>query len=197
MESKMRLVLICFVLIAAFVTPASAHPSMMSAMSFAAGVAHPLSGLDHIAAMVAVGLWAAAQGNRALWVWPLTFVAVMLIGGAMGLAQIALPFVEPGILASVIVLGLMVALAVDLPLWGGAALISVFALLHGHAHGTEVAHNLNGLEYVAGFALATGLLHAVGIGAGLTLQRVALGRFSRVAGAVCVAIGAALWTGVA
>ena len=101
-----------------------------------------LSGLDHITVMVAVGLWAALKGGRALWVWPASFVGVMLIGAALGMAHVPLPFVEPGILASVVALGLLVALAVDLPVAAGAAIVGVFALLHGHAHGTEVAEKL-------------------------------------------------------
>ena len=143
---------------------AFAHPGHGAAASFAAGVAHPLSGLDHIAVMVAVGLWAALKGGRALWVWPAAFVGMMLIGGALGMAHVAVPFVEPGILASVVALGLLVALAVDLPVATGAAIVAVFALLHGHAHGTEVAETLSGIEYMAGFALATATLHVVGIG---------------------------------
>lgn len=192
----MRLIPTCIALTAAFVMPASAHPGISSAVSFAAGVTHPLSGLDHIAAMVAVGVWAAVKGNRAFWAWPLTFVAVMLIGGVLGLTQIALPFVEPGILASVVVLGLVVALAVDPPVWVGAAIIGLFALLHGHAHGAEVAHTVNGLEYVAGFSLATAMLHAIGIGLGLTLQRAAPDPANRIAGAICAAVGVGLCAGV-
>ena len=192
----MRPILICTVLIFAFVTPATAHPGIVSAMSFAAGVAHPLSGLDHLAAMVTVGMWAAVRSKSALWVWPLTFVAVMLVGGVLGLAQIPLPFVEPGILASVVVLGLMVALAVDPPVWAGAALIGVFALLHGHAHGAEVAHNVNGLGYVAGFVLATAVLHAIGVGLALTLQRLAPGPVNRHVGVLGVAVGLGLSAGV-
>ena len=88
-----------------------------------------------MAVMIAVGLWAALKGGRALWVWPCAFVGVMLIGGALGMTHVPVPFVEPGILASVVALGLLVALAVDLPVWLGAVVVAVFALLHGHAHG--------------------------------------------------------------
>lgn len=192
----MRFVLICMGLILAFVMPASAHPTVGSAVSFTAGLAHPFGGIDHITVMVAVGLWAALKGKSALWVWPMTFVAVMLAGGALGLAHIAMPLVEPGILASVVVLGLMVAFAVDLPVWAGAAIIGVFALLHGHAHGAEVADTMNGLEYMAGFALATATLHTIGIALALTLQRAGSNPVNRLAGAVCVAVGVGLCAGV-
>ncbi|PZV34572.1 HupE/UreJ family protein [Mesorhizobium kowhaii] len=192
----MRLISTCIVLTAAFVMPASAHPSIGSAVSFAAGVAHPLTGLDHVTAMLAVGLWAAVKGQHALWAWPLTFVAVMLIGGVLGLTQIYLPLVEPGILASIVVLGLMVAAAVNPPVWVGAAIIGLFALLHGHAHGAEVAHTVNGLEYIAGFALATATLHVVGIGLALTMQRAAPDPVNRFAGVICMAVGVGLCAGV-
>jgi urease accessory protein len=177
-------------------SPAFAHVGVGSTASFAAGVAHPLSGLDHIAVMVAVGLWAALKGGRALWVWPAAFVGVMLVGGALGMAHVPVPFVEPGILASVVAVGLLVALAVDLPVAAGAAVVAVFALLHGHAHGSEVAENVGGMEYVAGFALATATLHGVGIGFALTMQRAQLRPLIRVAGALCVLVGVGLYTGV-
>ena len=176
--------------------PAFAHVGVGSTASFAAGVAHPLSGLDHVAVMLAVGLWAALKGNRALWVWPATFVIVMLIGGALGMAHVPVPFVEPGILASVVALGLMVALAVDLPVWLGAVVIGVFALLHGHAHGSEVAESVSGAEYMAGFALATASLHAAGIAFALLMTRMHWRAVIRVAGAACLAVGAGLWAGV-
>ncbi|MCW5691198.1 MAG: HupE/UreJ family protein [Pseudolabrys sp.] len=180
--------------------PAFAHVGHGATESFAAGIAHPLSGLDHMAVMVAVGLWAALKGGRALWLWPATFVGVMLIGGALGmsgsLAHVALPFVEPAILASVVAFGILVALAVDLPLWVGAAIIGAFAVFHGHAHGAEVAEDIGGLEYMAGFALATASLHALGIGFALFAARHSLRPLVRVAGAVCVAVGAGLYTGV-
>jgi urease accessory protein len=186
-------------LLALGANPAFAHPGHFGVSSFAAGVAHPLSGIDHIAVMVAVGLWAALKGGRALWAWPSAFVGVMLIGGALGMSHsldVALPLVEPGILASVVVLGLMVALAVDLPVAAGAALIGAFALLHGHAHGSEVAENIGGLDYMAGFAVATATLHLVGIGFALSMQRASLRPAIRIAGAVCVLIGGALCGGV-
>jgi urease accessory protein len=177
-------------------SPALAHVGVGSTASFSAGVAHPLSGLDHMAVMIAVGLWAALKGGRALWIWPVAFVGVMLIGGALGMAHVPVPLVEPGIFASVVALGLMVALAVDLPVWLGTVIIGAFALLHGHAHGSEVAENIGGAEYMAGFALATASLHLVGIGFALAMARAHWRPVIRVAGAVCVAIGAALYAGV-
>jgi urease accessory protein len=182
-------------LLALAASPAFAHVGIGSTASFAAGVAHPLAGLDHITVMVAVGLWAALKGQRALWVWPATFVGVMLVGGALGMAHIALPLVEPGILASVVALGLLVALAVDLPVLVGALVIGLFAIFHGHAHGAEVTENVGGLEYMAGFALATASLHAIGIGFALVMQRASLRPIIRAAGAVCVLIGAGLYAG--
>jgi urease accessory protein len=128
-------------------------------------------------------------------VWPCAFVGVMLAGGALGMLHGPVPFVEPGILASVVALGLLVALAVDLPVWLGAVVAAVFALLHGHAHGSEVAENVGGIEYMAGFALATATLHAIGIAFALILQRAHLRPLIRVAGAVCVLIGAGLCAG--
>lgn len=180
--------------VTAFVAPtaAMAHVGVGSTASFAAGFGHPYSGLDHIAVMVAVGLWAALKGGRALWVWPCAFVGVMLVGGALGMAHVAVPFVEPGILASVVALGLLVALAVDLPVWLGAAIIGVFAIFHGHAHGSEVAENVGGAEYMIGFALATVSLHAIGIGIALALSSVRMRAVVRLGGVACVLIGVAL-----
>lgn len=172
--------------------PAFAHVGIGTTSSFTAGAAHPVSGLDHITVMIAVGLWAALKGGRALWVWPAAFVGVMLIGGLMGMLQMPLPFVEPAILASVVALGLLVALAVDLPVWLGAVVIGAFALFHGHAHGAEVPETEAGLLYMAGFALSTAALHGAGIAAALGLGRVGMKPLVRVAGAACVVVGVAL-----
>src|SRR5690606_32990283 len=112
-----------------------AHVGAGATASFPAGLAHPFSGLDHMLAMVTVGLWATLRGGRALWAWPAAFVGVMLAGTALASMQVAMPLVEPGILASVVALGLLVALAIDLPVWSGALVVGLFALFHGHAHG--------------------------------------------------------------
>jgi urease accessory protein len=192
----MRKLIAFAILFLSAASPALAHVGHGSTASFTAGFGHPLGGLDHVAVMVAVGLWAALKGGRALWAWPAAFVGVMLIGGVLGMAHVPVPFVEPGILASVVALGLLVALAVDLPVWLGALVIGVFAIFHGHAHGSEVAENIGGIEYMAGFAAATASLHAVGIAFALLMQRAALRPVIRVAGAACMLIGVGLFTGV-
>jgi urease accessory protein len=152
------------VLVFAATDSAHAHTGAEYAGSFAAGFRHPWSGLDHVLAMGAVGLWAGLNGGRALWAWPAAFVGVMVLGGALGIAGTALPFVEGGILASVVVLGLLVLAAARLPVIAGAALVAAFALLHGHAHGAELPGAAAAATYAAGFAIATALLHALGIG---------------------------------
>jgi urease accessory protein len=175
-------------------SPAFAHVGIGSTTSFVAGFTHPLFGLDHVTVMIAVGLWAALKGGRALWAWPAAFVGVMLVGGALGMAHVPVPFVEPGILASVVALGLLVAVAADLPIGIGAVIIGAFALFHGHAHGSEVPENTGGLEYVAGFALATAGLHTVGIGLALGLGSRFRG-LVRAGGALCAMIGLGLAVG--
>ncbi|RWP82687.1 MAG: HupE/UreJ family protein [Mesorhizobium sp.] len=189
-----RLCLSAILLLAAAM-PAYAHVGIGTASSFTAGFMHPLSGLDHMTVMVAVGLWAALKGGKAVLAWPAAFVGVMLVGGALGMLHMPLPFVEPGILASVVTLGLLVALAIDLPVSAGVAIIGLFALFHGHAHGTEVPENAGGLEYMAGFAIATLLLDAAGIAAGLSLG-IRFRGVARAAGAACAAIGIGLAFGI-
>jgi urease accessory protein len=195
LPSTIKRTMLSALALAAAVLPAHAHVGAGIASSLSAGFAHPLSGLDHVAVMIAVGLWAAQKGGRALWAWPIAFVGVMLVGGALGMAHVPVPFVEPAILASVVTLGLMVALTIDLPVSAGVAVIGVFAFFHGHAHGTEVAAGVGGLQYMAGFALATALLHGAGIAAALGLGP-RFGGMVRAAGAACVALGAGLALGV-
>jgi urease accessory protein len=192
----MREITLVIALLALTSGPTFAYVDVGSIASFAAGVAHPLTGIDHITVMVAVGLWAALKGGRALWMWPATFVGVMLIGGALGIAHVPLPYLEPAILASVATLGILVALAIDLPVWAGALVIGAFAVFHGHAHGSEVAATVSGAEYMAGFAMATASLHALGISFALLMSRVHAGAFIRVAGFACVLVGVGLIGGI-
>lgn len=153
-------------------TAALAHPGH-DAGTFLAGLHHPISGADHILAMVAVGLWAAQVGGRALWAMPAAFVGAMLAGGALGAGGIAFPAVEPMILASIIVFGVLVALATRLPLEATLPLIALFGAAHGWAHGAEGPSN-GLIVYAAGFALVTAALHGVGIVLGRGLGAVAL-----------------------
>ena len=153
-------------------TPAFAHVGQHLGFSAASGFGHPLMGLDHLAAMIAVGLWAAMAGGKRIWIWPAAFVVAMLVGGFIGHAGIELPQVEPIIALSVVVLGILVATGVSAPIPVGAVLIAAFAIFHGHAHGAEApAEGWAG--YALGFAVATALLHLAGIGGGLGLQRMA------------------------
>lgn len=167
-----------------------AHDAGASGAGFVSGLAHPVSGLDHIAAMVAVGVWGAQLGRPALWLLPVMFPIVMALGGFLGLIGVPLPGVEIGIAASAIVLGAMVAAAVRPPLWTGVLLVSAFAIFHGHAHGTELPEDQSGLLYSIGFVLSTGLLHAAGIGLGLINHWPRGGTILRALGGVITAAGA-------
>ena len=146
------------------------------AASFVSGFVHPLHGADHLVAMLAVGVWGGLAGGRAIRVWPIVFVATMMAGFATAASGVAVPLVEPAIWASVVVLGLAVALAVNAPLWVGAVTIGLFAFFHGHAHGTE-AVSASTTAFAAGLMLATGALHTTGI----RLCGVARGTMPRVA----------------
>lgn len=175
---------------------AGAHEGEGIAGGFAAGFVHPLLGWDHVAAMVAVGLWGAFLGAPAIWLLPIVFPLVMAVGGALGVAGVPLPAVETGIAASALVLGLMVAFAAKPPLWVAAVLVGAFALFHGHAHGTELPAAANPLAYSLGFVIATGLLHVAGIVFG-TLGRWPAGKTAvRVAGGFIAAAGVAFLTGI-
>jgi urease accessory protein len=168
---------------------AEAHTLGAHGAGFASGLAHPFLGLDHVLAMVAVGLWAAQLGGRAVWAVPAVFVAVMLAGGALGMTGVALGPVELGIAASVVVLGALVTFGVRLPLAAAMALAGAFALFHGHAHGTELPEAASALGYACGFVIATALLHAAGIAAGLTLGRGGARPYLRLSGAAIAAAG--------
>ena len=170
--------------------PAFAHTGHGAAFSFSSGFLHPFGGLDHVLAMVAVGLLAAQLGGRALWLVPGTFVTMMALAAAAGVSGMPLPGTEYGILLSIIAISLPVALALGMPVALAMALVGIFAIFHGHAHGAELSAEVAAAPYVAGFALATALIHAAGILFGLTLGRLAMGRLAlRIAGGAIVLAG--------
>ncbi|MEO8617084.1 MAG: HupE/UreJ family protein [Luteolibacter sp.] len=166
---------------------ASAHSAQGSIGGFLSGFKHPLTGLDHIVAMVAVGLWGAFLGGRAMWTLPVIFPIVMALGGALGVLGVPLPGVETGIALSGIVLGAMVALAARPPLWVAAVIVGIFAIFHGHAHGTELPEAANAMTFAIGFVISTGLLHLSGIAFGL-LVKWPWGRIAVRAGGVVIAL---------
>jgi urease accessory protein len=144
-----------------------AHVETGSATGFFHGFVHPISGWDHVLAMIAVGLWGAQLGAPAVWLLPVTFPMVMAFGGMLGLMGVSIPGVEVGIALSAIVLGVMVLGEARPPLAVAAVIVGIFAIFHGHAHGTELPQGASGLLYSIGFVVATGCLHAVGITLGL------------------------------
>jgi urease accessory protein len=175
-------------------TPALAHVQPDQAQGILTGFSHPVSGLDHVLAMVSVGLWGAQLGPPAVWLLPVTFPMVMAIGGFLGLVGVHVPGVEIGIALSVLLLGLMVALEGKPAFVAAAMLVGAFAIFHGHAHGTELPPGQSGLVYSLGFVIATGALHGLGIAIGV-VHRWPLGKVAlRLAGvAVALAGSAFLW----
>lgn len=169
--------------------PAWAHEGGGQAAGFLSGMLHPVSGLDHVLAMVAVGLWGAQLGAPAIWLLPVAFPLVMAFGGFLGLMGVPVPGVELGIALSAVLLGVMVATQSRPPLGVAIALVGFFAVFHGHAHGTELPVGASGLLYSVGFVIVTGLLHATGIAVGL-VHRWERGRLAlRGAGAAVTAAG--------
>ncbi len=152
---------------------AAAHTGIGPTAGLGAGFGHPLLGVDHLLAMVAVGLWASVAGGRALWLVPIAFVGTMLAGGALALFGIPLPGVELMIALSVVVLGSAVLARARLPVAAAMGVAALFAVFHGHAHGAEMPAGASGLLYGLGFAAATASLHAVGVGVGITARRFA------------------------
>jgi urease accessory protein len=170
---------------------ASAHEAVGAVGGFTSGLSHPLTGPDHMVAMVAVGLWGAILGGRAMWLLPVIFPMVMALGGALGVLGVPMPTVEAGIALSGVVLGLMVAVAAKPPLAVAAVLVGVFAIFHGHAHGTELPEAANPLTYAIGFVISTGALHLAGIAFGL-LMKWPWGRIAVRTGGMAIAlVGAA------
>ena len=161
-----RAALVCLLLL--WSGPAFAHIlEGDTAGGFLSGFEHPISGWDHILAMVSVGLWGAQLGAPAIWLLPVTFPIVMAFGGMLGLMGVPLPYTEVGIALSAITLGAVVAAEARPPLWVAALLVGFFAIFHGHSHGTEIPPDQSGVLYSVGFVIATGLLHLTGIGIGL------------------------------
>ncbi|PTM38698.1 HupE/UreJ family protein [Bosea sp. 124] len=174
--------------------PALAHTGVGAVHGFEAGILHPLFGLDHVLAMVAVGLWAGLVGGRARFAYPLAFVAMMVVAGLWGMSGAALPGVEIGIAVSVVVLGLAIALNLTPPLAAGTAACAIFAIFHGHAHGAELPAGASGLGYALGFVLATAALHGLGLGlAGVLAARAPL--LARIAGGGLALAGVAILAG--
>lgn len=172
---------------------AHAHVGASEASGWMHGLSHPFGGLDHVCAMIAVGLWAAQMGGRAVWRVPLAFVSVMMLGGLLGMAAIPVPFIEAGIVMSLLVLGVLIAAAVRLPLPVSIAMVGVFALFHGYAHGAEMPQSVSGLGYAGGFMLATALLHASGMGIALFLKQMGRVKLLRATGAAIASCGSYLW----
>ena len=191
---------LCFVVLTVFLawTPsAQAHVQQGQAVGFITGLEHPWSGLDHVLAMIAVGLWGAQLGNPALWILPVTFPMVMSLGAMMGLLEIPLPGIEVGIAVSAILLGAMVFGEVKPKLYIAAVMVGFFAIFHGHAHGTELPAEQSGLLYSMGFVIATGVLHGIGITIGLIHRWPAGKLVLRGAGAFITAMGFVfLWQAV-
>jgi urease accessory protein len=174
---------------------AHAHAGHNPAFGFGHGFQHPIGGLDHLLAIIAVGLWAAQHGGAARWAIPLSFVGVMTLGATLAVAGVAIPMIEAGILASVLIIGLLIAFAIRLPLIASMAIVGLFAVFHGYGHGAEMPIAASGTLYAAGFLLATTLLLFAGVSLGL-IQKAATARPAvRFAGASIVVIGIAqvLW----
>jgi urease accessory protein len=159
-----------------------AHTNAGETTGLMHGMSHPVGGADHLLAMLAVGLWAVQTGGRAVWIVPAAFVMVMILGGVLGFSGIAIPFIEEGILVSVLVLGTLIAGAFKFPIVISTMVVGVFAIFHGHAHGTEMPLAMGAFSYSIGFALATAMLHVMGMAAGFWLQKLNLEMLNRVMG---------------
>ncbi len=180
----------------ALASPAQAHIIAAGGAGWAQGFSHPFSGLDHILAMVAVGVWAAQTGRPALWVLPAVFPLAMAFGGLLGVAGLPVPGIEAGIAASVLGLGLLIAFQAKPPLALSIALVALFALFHGHAHGTELPQAAAPALYGLGFVAATAVLHLIGVGIGVAMRLPKGMTAIRVGGGAIAAAGIALFVGL-
>jgi urease accessory protein len=192
----MKMMLRSLLISAAFLsfTCAGAHAHLLpgDVRGFGSGFVHPLHGLDRLLAMTAVGLWAAQLGRRARWLVPASFVGVMVVGAALAMSGLRIPFAEEGILLSVLVLGILIAISARFPLATSMAIVGLFAFFHGHSHGTEMPVNAVGFAYGAGFALATVALPGCGIGLACVAQSVRLPVIRWAEAAIAMA-GICLW----
>ncbi|MCV6598051.1 MAG: HupE/UreJ family protein [Mangrovicoccus sp.] len=166
----MPIILVLALVFTSAALPALAHGSDGYGGGFVSGFTHPILGWDHVAAMVAVGLWGAFLGAPSIWILPIVFPLVMAFGAAAGILGLPLPAVETGIALSAVILGGMIAFAVTPPIWICAVIVGAFAVFHGYAHGAELPASVNAFAYAAGFVIATGLLHLSGIGFGLLVK---------------------------
>ena len=185
-------------LMAIFPTAAFAHPGG-HAGGFANGFVHPLSGLDHVLAMIMVGIFAYQLGGRALWLVPAAFIAAMSLGGVFGLTGIGVPSVEIGIALSVIILGALVAANVRAPAIAAVAIVGFFAVFHGYAHGAEMPENASTLAYAAAFLIATAMLHLMGVALSFGIDKVGQrygSMLMRTAGAIGLIAGVGLFVGI-
>lgn len=176
--------------------PAAAHTFGAGGAGFGHGFLHPLSGLDHLLAMLAVGFWASQLHRKAMWLTPAAFVGALMLGAGLGWSGLSWPAVETGIIGSIIVIGLLTACAARLPTAFGLTLIGLFGLFHGHAHGAEIPEAVAPVLYGLGFVLATVLLHATGMALGLTAAAIRWPALTRAAGAGVAAVGLWLLVGV-
>lgn len=171
---------------------ASAHTGVGVFSGFLSGFGHPITGFDHLLAMLAVGLWATSLGGRSVWAVPIVFIMFMAVGGFVGIAGFSVPFIEQGILFSVFALGFLIAAALKVTPVYSAIIVGFFALFHGNAHGSEVPLASGIMAYTAGFLVATSLLHSIGISLGLLFQNFGSHRLGRLAGCVILFCGAYL-----
>ncbi len=195
-EMKKFYSLVAITSLAVFAGHAGAHEEVSGGGGLVSGLAHPILGWDHVAAMVAVGLWGAFLGNPSIWLLPVIFPLVMALGGVLGVAGFPLPAVETGIAISALVLGMMVVFSVQLNVLLAALMVGCFAVFHGYAHGTELPGAVDPLAYSIGFVISTGLLHLSGVVFGL-LERWAVGRVViKVGGGLVAMVGVGVLSGI-
>jgi urease accessory protein len=197
MHQLSRIWIVAIIFLTSSTLPTLAHTGEGISGGFLSGLTHPIFGWDHVVAMVAVGLWGAVLGRQAIWILPIVFPLVMAFGAALGVAGIPVPYIETGIALSGVVLGLLIVFLIKAPIPVAAVLVGLFAIFHGHAHGTELPEAANPIAYAVGFVIATGLLHLAGILFG-TLMGSEIGKWAvRAGGAIIALVGAAFLVGVA